>query len=260
VIIDGPDCRLNVEIAGDGDPVTVFAHGITGSTDELAPIAARVRGTRVLFDFRGHGDSDAPPPDAGYDHPAMRRDLEAVANRFGARSAVCLSMGAGALLNLLADEPGRFERIVVVSPASIDAPNVAAEGLFLEIADRLERDPVDDVIAWSLDGAGELLERRPQWKDEIVARTRRMQRDGTPRALRAYVRGRPPIDDASVLARVTAPVLVLAHEGDAIHDVAVARRLASLLPSARLKIWDEPLAMFDDPDELGDIVDGFVHA
>ncbi|MCA1830788.1 MAG: alpha/beta hydrolase [Actinobacteria bacterium] len=256
--VDGPDCVLNVELLGDGEPVTLFAHGITGSTHELAPIAARVSGTRALMDFRGHGKSDAPPEDTGYDHPSMRRDLAFVADHSGARNVVALSMGAGATLNLLADEPDRFDRIVLISPASIDGPNRAAAGLFLELARRLENDPVDDVIAWSLGGAESLLERRPKWRDEIIARTRRMQRVGTSRALRAYVHGRPPLADASALGRVRAPVLILAHRGDLIHDVAIAERLGDLFPNATVKVWDEPLAMFDDPDALGDVVEDFL--
>ena len=70
-MIDGPDCSLWVETEGSGQPVTVFAHGVTSSVAELQPLAARAPGTRVLFDFRGHGRSESPPEAAGYDH----RDL-----------------------------------------------------------------------------------------------------------------------------------------------------------------------------------------
>jgi pimeloyl-ACP methyl ester carboxylesterase len=257
-LVEGPDGKLNVEILGKGLPVTIFAHGITGSTDELAPMATAVRGTRVLLDFRGHGSSDAPPEETGYDHPAMRRDLSWVADRFGATRAVALSMGAGALMNLLADDPDRFERVVLVTPASIDTSNDGAAGLFLELADRLERDSAEDVLAWSLDGAGELLERRPQWRDLIDERVRRMSPLGVPRALRAYVHGRPPVSDATALAGVRVPALILANEGDPIHDAVVARRLAELLPNARLRMWPEPLAMFDDPEALAALIAEFL--
>lgn len=256
--LQGPDCALNVEVLGTGEPVTLFAHGITGSTDELEPLAARMNGTRVLLDFRGHGASESPDESAGYDHPALRRDVEFAAAEFSATRAVALSMGAGAVLNLLADRPDRFARMALITPASIDGPNEPVRGLFLEMAERLERGPLGDVLAWSLDGSAELVERRPQWRELIGERVVRMNGIGVPRALRAYVDGRPPVEDASLLARVATPTLILANENDAIHDVAVARRLATLLPNARLEVWPEPLAMFDDPDALAALVAEFL--
>lgn len=255
---EGPDCSLYVEMLGDDEPRTIFAHGITGSTDELTPFAAPMHGTRVLFDFRGHGSSDSPEESAGYDHPAMRRDVEAVADNFRVTRCVALSMGAGAVLNLLIDRPDRFDRVVLISPASIDGPNEPARGLFLEMARRLEEGSLDDVLAWSLEGSAEIIARSPQWRDLIRERVMRMNAVGIPRTLRAYVDGRPPVEDASLLARVTAPTLILACENDAIHDVAVANRLADLLPNSTLKVWPEPLAMFDDPDALSGLIEEFL--
>src|SRR5437763_14276987 len=91
-MIDGPDCGLWVEVVGSGDPVTVFAHGVTSSIAELEPLAARAPGTRVLFDFRGHGRSESPPEEAGYDHAAMPRDLKHVADPYDATQRCGISM------------------------------------------------------------------------------------------------------------------------------------------------------------------------
>jgi pimeloyl-ACP methyl ester carboxylesterase len=88
----------------------------------------------------------------------------------------------------------------------------------------------------------------------------RMNRTGVPRALRAYVSGSYPVGDAEALRRVRAPALILAHENDPIHDADVARRLAGLLPNATLRVWPEPLSMYDDVDafatEIGDFLSG----
>ncbi|MGB8650376.1 MAG: alpha/beta fold hydrolase, partial [Mycobacteriales bacterium] len=81
---------------GEGDPVTVFAHGLGGSISETRPLATRVDGTRVLLDFRGHGDSDLLV--RGWDYDTLADDLLAVADAVGATRAVGLSLGAGALL------------------------------------------------------------------------------------------------------------------------------------------------------------------
>ena len=58
------DATLHVEIDGSGDPVTVFAHGLTNSAHELAAFTPFLEGTKVRFDFRGHGHSSVP--DAGH--------------------------------------------------------------------------------------------------------------------------------------------------------------------------------------------------
>lgn len=259
-VIEGPDCPLWVEVLGEGAPVTVFAHGVTGSTDETRPLARHVPGTRVLFDLRGHGSSARPPAAAGYDHPAMRRDLEAVADAYGATRALGISVGGGAILNLLADRPDRFERVVIFLPASIDGPNPGAADPYPPLAAMLEERPLDEIVAWALDESVQqpLFERRPYWRELVRERILRMNPDGVPAALRAYVSGAPPVADADALRRVRAPVLLLAHEGDPIHDVATARRLAGILPNARLEVWPETLAMYDDLDAFARLIGGFL--
>jgi pimeloyl-ACP methyl ester carboxylesterase len=247
-MIDGPDCGLWVETTGSGEPVTVFAHGVTSSIAELEPLALRAPGTRVLFDFRGHGHSESPPEAAGYDHQAMRRDLEHVADRFEASQAFGISMGAGTILSLLEDQPDRFERLVFFIPASIDAPNDGSPTVFPALANLLETYSLEEVVARTIDAPAQapLFARRPYWRELWRARMMRMNPTGIPRALRAYVSGSYPVGDAEALRRVRAPALILAHENDPIHSADVARRLADLLPNATLHIWPEPLSMYDD--------------
>jgi 3-oxoadipate enol-lactonase len=261
-MIDGPDCGLWVEVLGTGEPVTVFAHGVTSSISELRPLAERVTGTRVLFDFRGHGHSGSPPESAGYDHRSMQRDLEHVADRYEATQAFGISMGAGALMGLLERNPDRFERLVFFIPASLDAPNAGSPAVFPALAHMLETYSLEEVVARTIDAPAQapLFARRPYWRELWRARILRMNGAGVPRALRAYVSGSHPVDDAESLRRVHAPALILAHEHDPIHDAAIARRLAELLPNARLRVWPEPLAMYDDvgafAQEIADFLSG----
>lgn len=260
MIVDGPDCKLWVEILGEGEPVSVWAHGVTSSTVELRPMAARTPGTRVLFDFRGHGASSSPPEEAGYDHACMRRDLEHVAGSFGATRAFGVSMGAGALCAWLAEEPGRFERVAFFLPAALDRPN--GGGGHPTLAHALETMPLQEAADAALAGPdyAPLFARRPQWRALVRARILRMNPAGVPRALRAYANGPPPVRDVEALRRVTCPALVLGHEGDPVHDAAVARGLGRLLPNASVRIWSEPLEMLDDPDAFAALVGEFLGA
>jgi 3-oxoadipate enol-lactonase len=258
--IEGPDCRLHVEVIGEGDPVTVFAHGITSSLQEIEAFTWRTAGTRVLFDFRGHGRSDSPPEDTGYDYPAMRRDLEFVADAYDATRALGVSMGAGALLNLLADSPDRFERLLFFIPARIDEPTPASRERYPVLAGLLESHSLEEVadIIVNAPESEALFAARPAWRELMRARVLRMNATGVPRALRAFVDGRPPITDASALRRVTAPALILSHENDPIHPADVARRIGDLLPNADVRVWPEPLAMLDDFGEFADTVGSFL--
>src|SRR5437763_4827589 len=165
-MIDGPDCGLWVETEGSGQPVTVFAHGVTSSVAELQPLAARAPGTRVLFDFRGHGRSESPPEAAGYDHRAMRTDLAHVADRFNATQALGISMGAGAIMSLLEEQPDRFERLVFFIPASIDAPNSGSPDAYPAFAHMLETYPLEDVVSRTIDAPAQttLFAQRPYWR------------------------------------------------------------------------------------------------
>lgn len=259
-MIDGPDCALYVEVLGSGAPVTVFAHGVTSSTAELEPLAARAPGTRVLFDFRGHGRSESPPEGAGYNHQAMRRDLQFVADRYDATQALGISMGAGALMSILSDDPDRFERLVFFIPASIDGPNEGSPAIFPAMAHMLETYPLEDIVARTIDDPAQapLFAARPYWRELWRARIMRMNSTGVPRALRAYVSGTYPVADGEALRKVQAPALILGHENDPVHDARVARRLAELLPNSTLHLWPEALAMYDDVDafaqEIGDFL------
>lgn len=259
MLVDGPDCLLNVEIVGAGPPVTVIAHGITSSIEEIRSLAARVAGTRVLFDFRGHGRSESPPEEAGYGHDAMRRDLEQIAARFGATRAIGVSMGASAVLSILEADPRRFERVVLLIPARLDEPN-GTQGSYGTLAHALETQPLAEVAeaAMHADEYRSLFEARPKWRTLVRQRILRMNATGIPAALRAYAAEGGPVADAGALRKVEAPVLILAHVGDGVHDVEVARRLAGLFPNATLKEWDEPLGMFDDAAALASLVGEFL--
>lgn len=86
-------------------------------------------GTKVLFDFRGHGDSERPGPGA-YSMAHFAGDVEAVASTFGATCAAGVSLGSGAILRLLCSRPDRFERLVSLLPARLELSPTPGPGCF----------------------------------------------------------------------------------------------------------------------------------
>jgi pimeloyl-ACP methyl ester carboxylesterase len=69
-----------------------------------------------------------------------------------------------------------------------------------------------------------------------------------------------PIADRSVLSAVTAPVLVVAQEGDPVHLVSVAREVAAALPNAQLHVFPEAGGIWLARDELRNLISTFLNA
>lgn len=225
---------LEYQVLGAGDPVTLFCHGLAGSIEETRPFASGVGGTRAFLHFRGHGASTAPEDEWTY--PALAREAVAVADTVGARQALGVSMGAGALTALVAEQPDRFSRLALVMPAVLDRPRHApALRRFEHLAQLVEERDVEALVA------ALLLEQPAELRDrpDVVVWTRRRARRlaGTPvgRALRALP-SQTAVPDGSALRAVTADVLVLAGEDDEAHPVEVAEELAAALPHATLVV------------------------
>jgi len=233
-VVPAPDgVPLHVAIDGDGAPVTVVAHGLTNSCVELAAFTPFVPGTKVRFCFRGHGHSGLAAP-GRYGFADYAGDLGAVATAFGATRAVGTSLGAGAITRLLADEPGRFDRLLFLLPAALDQP-MAAHPMSTRTAELLETLPKDEAIARALEESGRqaAYARAPGLREFDLL----LWQDMNPRGVAAAIRGLPgqiAIEDRSLLRRVEADTLVIARAGDVLHPPWVAEALVEEMPNAEL--------------------------
>lgn len=236
-------------VTGSGRPVTVVAHGLGASLAETRPLVGGVPGTRVLYAARGHGD--APLPDEPYDYDVLGRDLEQVADAHGATRALGVSMGAGALLSLLARRPDRFERVVLLLPAALDRPRseaaVRRSALLAAALRAQDRDAVAAAVSQELP---EDLRELSAARAYVRVRTGHLLASpGVAVALEQLPRS-TPVPDRSALSAVTAEVLLLAQEGDALHPAQVARELAAVLPRARLVVFGRPGMVFRERARL----------
>ncbi|MFM8944832.1 MAG: alpha/beta fold hydrolase [Actinomycetota bacterium] len=256
--IETRDARLWVEVDGDGDPVTVVAHGLTNNRLELAMLTPFMPGTKVRFDFRGHGRSSAPEDPQAFRFADFARDLDAVARAHDARVAVGTSLGAGAIANLLASDPTRFDRSVWLMPAGLDM-----EFGFIERYDHLAEE-FD-----SADAALREVDRNPERVREMLRAPWMTGLDpnmwahedpaGLARAIRCVVRDHP-VPDRDLLRRVASPVLLVCIDGDPIHPVELGRVLHELLPNSELLVYGSGQELFQAiPDLLPKVV-GFLTA
>jgi 3-oxoadipate enol-lactonase len=248
VLLTAPQGSLEYLVAGRGDPVTVFAHGLGGSIPQTRPLASGVPGTRAFLHFPGHGNSFQPAEFPGY--AGLAADLAAVADHVGATRALGVSMGAAALLSLVSEQPRRFDRLVFVLPAVIDAVRSdSVRRRLAEMSAAITNDTIAEFVRTEIPSSV----RNPG--EYVTARAAALSRLGD------FVRATADavaVPDRTTLAKVDAPALVVGALGDPLHDVAVARDLAGLLPAARLHIFPDPGFVWTRRDELRDLIGGFL--
>jgi pimeloyl-ACP methyl ester carboxylesterase len=236
------DVTLHCEVDGEGDPVTVVAHGLTNNCRELAALTPMVPGTKVRFDFRGHGRSSAP--ENGYRFDDLARDLDAVATAYGATRAVGTSLGAGAIANLVSRDPDRFERMVWLLPAALDLP-FGFKDRYLELAASLDGKTPEEALAVIVSDPERVAQYvQTPWRLEMdKVMWEHLHPEGVARAIREVIEDWP-VPDRELLRKVTTPTLLICIEGDDIHPAELGRILHDLLPSSELLMFESETALF----------------
>lgn len=251
------DATLFCEVDGSGAPVTVVAHGLSNNRRELAMFTPLFPGTTVRFDFRGHGKT-VTAPDASFRFEDFARDIDAVAQAYGATAAIGTSLGAGALGNLVCREPDRFERMVWLLPAGLDLP-FPLKDRYHELAGGLEGKTPSEALEAIMSSPDKIAERiQTPWRWEIERLLwEHDDFDALARAIHGVVDDWP-IPDRELLRDVRIPTLVVGMNGDEIHPVALARLLVELLPDAELLILQDQDDLYRRIPELVARVSAFL--
>ncbi|MBA2696824.1 MAG: alpha/beta hydrolase [Actinobacteria bacterium] len=246
VLVPGPgDGQVEILVTGRGEPSSLFVHGLAGSIATTRPYAGAVRGRRTFMHLAGHGRTSpmlrpggAGPPASDWSYAALAAQVRAVADReeVAATRALGISMGAGALCAVVADEPDRFDRLVLVLPAALDSPrDDTAARRFATLGHLVDQGDVAGVSAHLLAEQPASARARPDVQTWCDQQARQLMTSVAAGALRT-VPHEVPLTDRSRLRAVDVPVLVIAQEGDPTHPVRTARELAQVLPTATLEV------------------------
>ncbi len=258
--MDVNGARLHVELAGEGEAVVLLHAGITDLRMWGPQIASLKKQRRVIaYDRRGFGASTLPAgPFAHID------DLRALLDALGVGRAafVGCSQGGGLALELALLEPGRVERLALVSSAlggfttspgmraRLDEIEAAGEHGGIDAVNELE------VRLW-VDGP----RRRP---DELDPEVRRLALEMNRAALAldtGQAQGRP-LDPRTIerLGEVHQPTLVVTGELDEPDTLARCAILAARVPGARHVVVNGAahLVGLERPDELNGLLATFL--
>lgn len=237
---------------GCGSPVTLVAHGLGATEGEARLPASGLPGARVVVTFGSHGDAPDAPADY-WDYGVLAGELRAVADAVGARQAVGVSMGAGALVRLASEDPDRFDRLVLLQPAALDGRRSPDA---VRIMERL----ADAASAGDRAALRRLIEAGMptccgSTGDYVDRRVDALLRLGD--ALRALA-GRVPVCSAASLAAVTGRVLVLSGVGDPLHPEAVAVATAAAFRGSSLHVLGSPAPLLTHRAQVRSLLTSFL--
>jgi pimeloyl-ACP methyl ester carboxylesterase len=227
---------LNVVEAGNGRPF-VFQHGLCGDAaqaGEVFPADAGFR--RITLECRGHGLSQ-PGDLSAFSIATFADDVAELIEARAIAPAVLggISMGAAIALRLAVTRPDLVSALVLARPAWLVDAAPANMRPFGEVGDLLARLPADEARArFDRSATSAMLEREAP--DNLASLRGFFTRSPQPvtASLLSRIAADGPGVTADQVAALKLPALVIGHGRDFLHPFDHAKRLAGLVPRARL--------------------------
>ena len=264
-IVTSDGVGLAVEQLGAGPPFLML-HGFTGAKEDFTDHAPRFAddSTVVLFDLRGHGDSDKPGTVDAYTFDRLVADTIDVANALELDRFTLLghSMGGMVARRLVLAHPERVRGLVLMDtapglPPSID-PDLAdaAASLALEGDMQLLRQILDEADTLGSEADQRVRRDRPGYVEYCERKWAQIAPESYAGLLREIVH-QP--DQLEAMHTIGCPTLVVVGEQDE-HFLVSARAMADAVPSARLEVVPDAghSPQFENPEAFFAAVGGFL--
>ncbi|UCI18757.1 alpha/beta hydrolase [Mesorhizobium sp. B2-1-8] len=228
------DAALRVFDTGQGLPI-VFQHGLGGDAAQVAQnFPASPSRRRLTVECRAQGGASV-----GSSRPfsiaMFADDVLAAADAAGMERFVAggISMGAAIALHLAARHPDRVSGLVLVRPAwAFDAAPGNMQP-YVEVAELIDRLPLDEARAAFASSATATRFRR-EAPDNLASLLGFFARDNATvfaEVMQAIANDGPGVTRAEA-ADLARPTLVIGSGVDLVHPLATARELANTIPGA----------------------------
>lgn len=245
--------ELTVEVLGNNPeaPVLIAHHGAPGlgsraePRTSFGPLSDHFR--VVVFDARGSGESAGEPP---FSHEQWAADVDGLRRWIGAEKIV---MAGGSYGGFIAMEyASRYpERVsaLVLRDTSADHENEKAARRNAESSDRvtIDLDKLDRINSGQTRDDADLrdcwAEILPLYDHHYDPAAVEQRVAATPYRYRthnwAFARIQPTYDIKDQIRSIACPTLVTVGRGDWITPVAASETIASLIPDARLVVFEQ---------------------
>lgn len=242
------DVELEYEVVGDG-PELVWLHGLSGSLAESRPLvqALSTRFRVLSYSTRGHGGSTPVHERHRYRYDVIADDLERMITHVGFSHPIVAggSHGANTALRHAVRYPGRARALLLVAPgANALARPRRPQWWLIRGHVQLAALRGEPHVVKAITGVDPRLD---GLDDVALAKVAAARTHDLPSLLSA-MRLIPDqqVVEPAVLPALALPVTVAAWDQDPlIHPIAVARRIAALLPRA-------DFVEIAKPGEIGD--------
>ena len=228
----GDGCRIAWQLEGaEGRPVLMLSNSIATNLHMWdGQVAELARSFRVLrYDFRGHGESDAPV--GAYSIDRLGRDvLELLDSLQISRVHFCgLSLGGfvGQWLGVRA--PERIERLVLSNTSAYLGPASYFDEQIRRVLDAPDMGDTAEMFMRNWFPASMLA-----GANEIVERFRAMVKGTSPQGLAGCFAAVRDADLRRVLSLVRAPTLVIGGVDDKVTLASHSEEIAASIPGAQL--------------------------
>ncbi len=213
--------QIYYEVHGEG-PTILLSHGYSSTSGmwkgQVEALSARHK--LVIWDMRGHGDSDYPDDQAAYSEAATVADMASLLDAVGAEKAIIGGLSLGGYMSLAFNRvhPERVEALLIIDTGPGYRNDEARDGWnknAIARAERLEREGLPDLANASAE----------------VRQVRHRSADGLAKAARGMLTQR----DAGVmnsLASVAAPSLIVVGADDT-PFLAASDYMAAKIPGAK---------------------------
>jgi len=271
--------RLYWEAHGSG-PALVCCNGVGVSTFFWKYLVAEFsdRFTVVLWDYRGHGQSEGPnsPMECDLSIAASARDLLGVLDAAGAEQAVALghSMGCQVALEAAIQAPKRIKGLVLMQGSAgrvldtfFDNPSARVLHSFLMKGadlmgpkfDKLTSPLLNTNLTWEFTWRCGLVDPYYTRKEDFMPYLEHMARLDT-RLFLHMVEEAHHHDAFPLLPTIEQPALVVAAEKDTFTPMWLSQRIAREMPNAEILVLADAThaAIIEQPDTINHRVARFL--